>query len=214
MTPLCVDLGWAGISLRLCSLEEGICGYKSCDFPCSRALLTSCSGPCFGASQTQSTEPSLAALCRNCLVSPKEEFCLPGHDTLVSRLQHGCPCLTCSWGSLCFSPKSPSSPDYGPSCSVVLPGATAHMSCAQDHGRRCPGLPLQVPSTAHPSAPPSNCVGRRQLGKFGGVYSTPDVEETLAALHWGAGKSRRCPHLQEALRGLILLYLGNIPILI
>lgn len=59
-----------------------------------------------------------------------------------------------------------------PTCSVTR----AIAGGAQGFHCRCP---------ANPSAPTSNRVEGRQLGKFVGVYSTPDIKEIVPALFWG-----------------------------
>jgi len=103
---------------------------------------------------------------------------------------------------VCASAPSPVSLCPGPSPEV--PKGT-HCNCP------APRTPMISP---HHQPPQAIVPMGGQLGKFGGVYSTPRVKETLAALCRWAGESSRHISPQEARRGLVLLYLRNMSILI
>lgn len=115
----------------------------------------------------------------------------------------------------------PKALSYEPSHSVALLKATAHVCIGAQRRVTAPGTiagdvegscctrPVPHTPMKSPRCQPFRAIAPvgGQLGKFGGVYSTPGVRETLAAPRRRDGESSRHVRLREARRGLLFIVL-------
>lgn len=133
--------------------------------------------PSFRSHQTRSPFHSLAVLCGNCPVSPKEEFCLPGHDAFISGLRCGWPLAHHALMAhrrgrcLCVSPN----PEASPKPRVTDRVAALH--CSEP-----------LPTRASAPSPASLCPGPSRGGGSAGSHCSHPAPHTPM-------KSPRCQPL-------------------